>query len=124
MKVAPVSADLLIKVALVAVSLGALWYMLNRATGTAAAAAAWIGETADNVIETATNAVQAVNPLNNENLIYKAANTLTGGTDKEPLGGRIYNFFNPPPQDVAGNFEEIWGTRTDTPQGHTAYWKS
>lgn len=105
MKVAPVSADLLIKVALVAVSLGALWYMLNRATGTATAAAAWVGETADNVI-------QAVNPLNNENIFYTGANTITGGTENETIGTRLYDFFNPPPQDAAGNFEEIWGNST------------
>lgn len=54
MKIAPVSADLLIKVALVAAGLGAIWYAINRAskaTGEAAAAAVdWIGETADNTV--------------------------------------------------------------------------
>lgn len=90
---------------MVAAGLGALWYVLNRATGATTAAAAWVGETAD-------NAIQAVNPLNDQNVFYTGANLLTGGTADNSLGGRIYDYFNPPPQDAAGNFAEIWGNST------------
>ena len=105
MKIAPVSADLLIKLAVVAAGLGAIWYVLNKASKTTSAAAAWVGETADNV-------VQAVNPLNDQNIFYTGANTITGGAANESIGTRLYDFFNPPEQDAAGNFEEIWGNST------------
>lgn len=101
MKIAPVSADLLIKVALVAVSLGALWYILNRATGATAAAAAWVGETADNV-------VQAVNPLSTENVFYTGANAITGGTPDESIGTRIYDYFHPEPPVNTGGATGSW----------------
>lgn len=75
------STDLMIKLALGgALVLGAV-YVLKRAGGA--------------VGEAVTSAVQAVNPLNNENVIYHTVNRATGGDDSIPLGVRIYDFFHP-----------------------------
>lgn len=111
--------DLLIKAALVVVGVGLVVYLGRKASGAVADAAG--------------QALQAVNPWNNENVIYQTANkavqSVTGTPDT--LGTWIYNalhpeeqdingpYFNPPkfidpydvrfyrapPQDVAGNFE-------------------
>lgn len=90
MKVAPVSADLLIKAAAVLVGVGAVYWVAKKATGAAASA---VGAVADS----AAAAVQAINPMNNENVIYQAANVLTGGDSRSTLGTRIYDWFNPDP---------------------------
>lgn len=84
MKMAPVSADLVIKLALAGGVLLAVWYLLSKASGVASGAATAVG-----------NALNTVNPLNNDNVIYQTANTVTGGTPDLPLGVRIYNFFHP-----------------------------
>ena len=88
MKVSPVSADLLIKLALGAALIGGAIYLVRKAgnvVGNAAAA------TADVVA----GAAQAVNPLNQENVIYQTANKVIGGSEDRPLGVRIYDFFHP-----------------------------
>lgn len=46
-------------------------------------------------IETGSAVVSAVNPLNNDNVIYHTVNRATGGDKDRPLGVRIYNFFHP-----------------------------
>lgn len=88
MKVTPVSADLLIKIALGALVVGGLIYAVAKAkkavtdTVNHTAGAAWNG-----VVST----LNQVNPLNNDNIIYQTANTITGGSKDNPLGGRIYD---------------------------------
>jgi hypothetical protein len=90
MKIAPVSADLLIKIAAALAVLVVGYVLVKKASGAVSAGVTAIGETA-------VNAVQAVNPMNNENVIYQAANTATGGTLDRPLGVRIYDFFHSDP---------------------------
>lgn len=82
------SADLLIKITLGVLVVGGLIYAAAKAqkavtdTVNRTAGAAWNG-----VVST----LNAVNPLNNDNILYQTANTLTGGNKDNPLGGRIYD---------------------------------
>lgn len=89
-KIAPVSADLLLKLAILGAAAVALLYAVNRVSKTATAAAAWAGETADNV-------VQSLNPVNNKNVFYTGANYLTGGTASQSIGTRLNDWMNPAP---------------------------
>lgn len=83
MKVAPVSADLLIKLGMGAAIIGAAYYLIKRAGGAAG--------------EAASNAAWAVSPTNNNNIIYRAANTITGGDNSSnSIGSRVYDWFHPP----------------------------
>lgn len=81
MKMAPVSTDLLIKLGLGVLVLGAAWYAFNKAATVSG--------------QVATQVVDAINPTSTSNVFYQAANTLTGGTADRPLGVRIYDFFHP-----------------------------
>ena len=96
MKVAPVSADLLIKLALGAVVLGGVWYAyrqtrasLDNLSQSASSAAAWVGD-----------AAQFFNPASDQNVIYGGVNTLgakvTGDTSFS-LGSWIYDLVNDDP---------------------------
>ena len=84
MKITAISGDMAVKLALAGAALLALWYVVNKAAGTAEQAAAAVGD-----------AVWAVSPTNQDNVIYQTANTITGGTPDRPLGVRIYDFFHP-----------------------------
>jgi hypothetical protein len=79
------SANALKLAALVALGLGAVW--LVRKAGAAAGKA----------VDAVGDAVWAVSPTNNDNVIYQTANWATGGTPDRPIGVRIYEFFNPDP---------------------------
>lgn len=70
MKIAPVSADLLIKVALGAVAVGGLLYLVNKITGAAAGA---VGDVVDSVTEAAST---TFNPASNQNFIYRSVNAV------------------------------------------------
>lgn len=80
---------MLLKAALILAGLGLLWYTGNRIATAGSQAVGSVG----NAIS---NAANAINPLNNDNVIYHTANWLTGGAENETLGGRAYDFFNPP----------------------------
>lgn len=112
-------SDLLIKVVLVLAGVGLVVYLGRKASGA--------------VVDVVGDAVNAVNPWNNDNVIYQTANqavqSITGtpdtlGTwiynalhpDEQDINGAYFNppkfldpydtrFYRPPPQDVAGNFE-------------------
>lgn len=103
MKLAPISTDLLIKLALVAGGIGLAWYVYRQTAGRAAAlaesAAQTIGEVADAVI-VGTN---PVNPNNWANQAVTAAGSLVV-SDTGPgrnadgswtLGGAIFDLLNP-----------------------------
>lgn len=87
MKLAPVSADLVIKLAIAGVAVLGVLYVLGKVAGAAASAAS-------GALSATGDALQAVNPLNNENVLYQTANRITGGSDDLPLGVRIYDFFH------------------------------
>jgi uncharacterized protein (UPF0333 family) len=88
MKIAPPSADLLIKLGLGVLALGGVAYVLYKVSHAAGAAITATGDAIG-------NAAHAVSPLNNENVLYHTANVITGGTEDRPLGVRIYDFFHP-----------------------------
>jgi hypothetical protein len=88
MKIAPVSADLLIKLGLGAVALGVVGFVVFKVSRAAGAAVTATGEAIG-------NAAQAVNPLNNDNVIYHTANRITGGSEDRPIGVRIYDWLHP-----------------------------
>lgn len=86
MKVAPVSADLLIKIGLAVGVIGALVWAAKKVGGAAGAAG-----------QTVVDAAWQVSPTNNNNVIYRAANTITGGDNSSnSIGSRLYDWFHPP----------------------------
>ena len=67
MRVAPVSADLLVKIGLGIVAIGAAWYVLHQASAAGSGIATAVS-----------NAVDKVNPTNPENVAYQTANAMGG----------------------------------------------
>lgn len=124
MKIAPVSADLLIKLALLGGgALLAVW-AVRRATGAASDAAGQVwdaaGQAWDRTTTAAGDAAWAVNPLNNNNVIYQTANNLLFPDGSNTVGGKIYDVFNPEPRPE--NTGENWAFYVPsgwdvTPQG-------
>jgi hypothetical protein len=97
-KVAPVSADLLIKLALGAALIGAGVWAVRRATAAASDAA---GKFWDTATDSARGLADSVTPWNNENVIYRAANAATGGTPDVPLGVRLWEWTHSEPDYTA-----------------------
>lgn len=111
MKVAPVSADLLVKLALGAALVGGAWWAITRARSAAgdalagAASAAW---------DTVGDAAWALSPTNQNNVIYQTVNAGIGSVytgdvgrnadDSWSLGGAIFDIFNP---DTAAAVRDI-----------------
>lgn len=88
MKVSPVSADLLIKLAFVLAGVGALGYVLYRVNNMATGALGAVG-----------NGLQAVNPLNENNVLYHTANQVVQAATGSPnsLGTWLYEITHPEP---------------------------
>jgi hypothetical protein len=89
MKIAPVSADLLIKLTLVAVAVGVVIYGVRKVTGAA-------GEAAGKMWDTATDAAYSVAPWNNDNVIAATVNSgvqAVTGTD-DTLGTWLHRTFS------------------------------
>lgn len=86
MKVAPVSADLLIKLALLAIGVGAAVWAVRKVTGAA-------GEAAGKMWDTATDAAYSVAPWNNNNVIAATVNSgVTAAVGREEtLGGWLHS---------------------------------
>lgn len=74
MKIAPVSGDLLVKLAVTAIAVGAAIYALRKAS---AAADAYGQAAADRIIALARQAADAVNPTSDQNLAYQGATWAT-----------------------------------------------
>lgn len=80
--------------AVVVVIVGVLAYRKVAAVGGNIIDAA--GDVVNGAVAAVGDAVEAVSPLNNNNVIYKAANTVTGGDNAQSsLGTRIYDFLHP-----------------------------
>lgn len=100
MKIAPVSADLLIKAALVLAGVGLVYWGYKKATGAAINALDGLGNVADEVIT-------AVNPADANNLVNRAVTAVGSAIVTNPegpgknadgswtLGGFIYDFTHP-----------------------------
>lgn len=87
MKIAPVSADLLIKLALGAAAIGAAWWIVRRASSAASGALDAVGSAAQTV-------GTAINPASSDNLIYRGVNAIGGAASGSPgwnLGGWVYD---------------------------------
>jgi hypothetical protein len=110
MKVAPVSADLLVKIALGALVAGALLYAVRRASAGA-------GDLAAKAWDTATGAAWAVAPWNQDNVIYGTANNaISAATGRdETLGGWLYSVTHPDPVATATGANN---TNTADPTGN------
>lgn len=112
MKVAPVSADLLIKLAMTAAVVGVVYYGYKKLSGAAGEA---LGNAASTITETVTT---TLNPASDKNIIYKGVNAVGGavsGSDSWSLGSWIYDITHP---------EESTAPPVSSPAGHTAYWKN
>jgi hypothetical protein len=111
MKVAPVSADLLVKLALGVVVIGAVVYGLKKAKDVLGAVD-----------------LSAVDPTSRDNVAYQTANQIGGSLVTAPdgngknadgswsLGGWIYDVTHP---STVAAIKEM-----TTPGSHAAYWKS
>lgn len=101
MKIAPVSADLLIKLALLAGGVMVAAYVVRKASTAAAdaAGAAWggISDAAGVAYQTATDAAWAVTPWNNQNVISQGVNNALFPDGSDSLGTWLYDLLNPAP---------------------------
>jgi hypothetical protein len=84
MKIAPVSADLLIKLTIVAAAVGALIYAGKRAANIASTA--W--EPLSNAI---VNTGQAITPWNPDNVVNTGVNKVLFPSGNNTLGGWLYD---------------------------------
>ena len=123
---APISSDLLVKLALGAAALGLVYSGYRKITGAAGA----VGASISSAVDTAANVVStSLNPASTENLVYRGINSAGGSLVSDPAGpgknadgswslGRwLYDITHDDP--LAASSPPL------TPsQGHTAYWKS
>lgn len=91
----------MLKAALILGAVGLLWIAGRQIASAGTNAAAAVGNAVS-------NAANAVSPWNNDNVIYHTANAWTGGAQDETMGGRIYDFFNPPPPTNTGGATGSW----------------
>jgi hypothetical protein len=102
-KIAPVSGDLLVKLAVAAAAIGGAWLLLRSAQGQVASALDSAAEWGANLART------SLNPLSDQNLAYQGASAAVSaatGRD-ETVGGWVYSVTHPDPvtpqpSDVAG----------------------
>lgn len=94
MKIAPVSADLLIKLALLAGGVLVAAYVVRKASTAAsdAAGAAW-----DATSQAVRDGAWAVTPWNNDNVIYQGVNGALFHDGSDSLGTWLYGLLNPEP---------------------------
>lgn len=95
MKVAPVSADLLIKLALIAGGVGLAWYAYTQIKTGLENVTAGAGKAARQVADAT---ITAVNPASEGNLVNRGVSGLGGwisGNDNWNLGGWIYDITHP-----------------------------
>lgn len=100
MKVAPVSADLLIKLALAAAAVGVVYYAWRKIS-------APVGNVLDGLGNVADATIAAINPADPENLVNRAVTAVGGAIVSNPegpgknadgswtLGGFIYDVTHP-----------------------------
>lgn len=106
MKIAPVSGDMLLKVAAGAVLVGGLVYLVTKITGAASGA---VGSVVDSVTEAAST---TFNPASDQNFIYESVNWVGGSiSGSKPgewsLGTWIYDITHDdpltlPPKNTGG----------------------
>lgn len=103
MEVKPVSGDLLVKLALVAVGVGVVWYAASKAkdafTGLSSGLTDVLFQTAD-YVGNAWNS-GAINPASTENVIYSGINSTLFPAGNNNLGGWIYDLFHEDPMNPA-----------------------
>jgi hypothetical protein len=126
MKVAPVSADLLIKLTLGAAAVGLVLYGLKRAAN---AASAPFGAITDVLYNTADAVGQAwnngtINPASTNNAVYAGLNGSIWPDGSETLGTWLYGAINPDPLAPSsyGNALSAWQTagRMNNPSAYVA----
>jgi len=117
MKIAPVSADLLIKLAMLAGGVLVLAYVVRKASTAAsdAAGAAW-----DATSQAVRDGAWAVTPWNNNNVVYQGVNSTLFPDGSDTLGTWLYNVTHPEPRPE--NTGESWAFYVPsgwdvTPQG-------
>lgn len=104
MKLTPVSADLLIKLALVAGGLGLAWYAITQARKAATDAFSGAGQAVNRVADAA---AVGFNPANGQNFVNRAVTgagvSLTGDSNFT-LGGWLYDLTHRDPLSDAPPF--------------------
>jgi hypothetical protein len=102
MRMAPVSADLLIKLTLGVLLVGGAVWAIRRVTSAAS-------DAAGQVFDAAAQAVDSVNPLNQNNVFAQGANAVVSAATgrEETFGGWLYDVTHPdpvtaPPRNTGG----------------------
>ena len=95
MKIAPISADLLIKLSLAVAVAAGLFYAYKKATGAAGAAVDAVTEKAAEVADAVIVSVNPANPGNIINRGVSAAGSAITGQASWSLGAAAWEFFNP-----------------------------
>mgnify|MGYP003375844662 CR=1 FL=1 len=93
MKIAPVSADLLIKAALIVGGLALAVWAVRKVAGAA-------GDVAGQAWTAAGDAAWAVTPWNNENVIYQTVNGALFPSGQDTLGTWLYGITHPEPRTL------------------------
>jgi hypothetical protein len=122
MKVAPVSADLLIKLALAGVVLGVGIWAVRRITGAVSDAASNAWGAAQDAADWVASQTDYINPASDRNLIYTGVNGAIWPDGGSTVGTWLYDFVHPeptpeelfmgPPNPYAPNY---YGTSVTTP---------
>ena len=97
MKIAPVSADLLIKLALAGVVLGVGIWAVRRITGAVSDAAANAWGTAQDAADWVANQTAYINPASDRNLVYTGVNGAIWPDGSNTVGTWLHEVFNPEP---------------------------
>ncbi|CAN7403101.1 hypothetical protein LJR129_002493 [Acidovorax sp. LjRoot129] len=117
MRVAPVSADLLIKLALLAGGVIVVAYVVRKASTAAGDAAGAVWSTASQAVR---DGAWAVTPWNNENVVYQGVNNTLFPDGSDTLGTWLYGITHPEPrpENIGTNSAFYVPTGWDvTPQG-------
>lgn len=91
MKIAPVSADLLIKLALAGVAVGVAVWAARRVTGAVSGAVGDAAQWARDAAQWVADGTRYVNPASPDNLIYSGINDRLWPDGSQTLGTWLYN---------------------------------
>lgn len=117
MKIAPVSADMLIKLTLIAAAVGAVWYAGKTVSG--AASAAW-----DPLKNAVVGSAHYVNPFDSENIVNSLVDKAVQALSSVPgqtLGGAVYDVVNPNPLGLGQTATRPMHDTYQNPDGFAIY---
>lgn len=121
MKIAPVSADLLIKITLIAAAVAGAWYVAHKATSALSNATSAVWEPLSNAV---VNTAGYVSPWNPENIFNSSVNKVVqtfSSTPGQTLGGVVYDVVNPNPLKLGNTIVAPMHDTYENPGGFAIY---